>query len=118
MTVCLDGVCVCNCTLEQQVEHRPFVIQRFKQEGLKLRFDNCFFDLKEMEYLGCTATLCQIVKCQLRLRKSRPLHTCPCLHTEGGSQLRAILQLLRQVHPSFYRPYGSIGGRIAEVSFI
>jgi hypothetical protein len=30
------------------------VLQRFKEEGLKLRLKKCFFGLQEMEYMGYT----------------------------------------------------------------
>jgi hypothetical protein len=35
--------------------------------------------------------------------------------TDGSSQFRAIMQLLRHVHPSSQRSYGSIDGLTAEV---
>jgi hypothetical protein len=31
-----------------------FVLQHFKEEGLKLRLKKCFFGIQEMEYLGYT----------------------------------------------------------------
>jgi hypothetical protein len=34
------------------MEHMRLVLQRFKEEGLKLRFKKCFFGLQEMEYMG------------------------------------------------------------------
>jgi hypothetical protein len=34
------------------MEHLRLVLQRFKEEGLKLRLKKCFFGLQEMEYLG------------------------------------------------------------------
>jgi hypothetical protein len=34
---------------------------------------------------------------------------------KGGSQFRAILQLLRQIYSSLQRPYGSIDGLTTEV---
>jgi hypothetical protein len=34
---------------------------------------------------------------------------------KGGSQFRAILQLLRQIYSSFQRPYGTSHGFAAEV---
>ena len=36
------------------------VLQRFKEEGLKLRLKKYFFGLQEMEYLGYTVSACQI----------------------------------------------------------
>jgi hypothetical protein len=32
------------------------VLQRFKEEGLKLRLKKCFFGLREMECLGYTVS--------------------------------------------------------------
>jgi hypothetical protein len=36
--------------------HLRLVLQRFKEEGLKLRLKKCFFGLQEMEYLGYTVS--------------------------------------------------------------
>jgi hypothetical protein len=36
------------------MEHLRLVLQRFKEEGLKLRLKKCFFGLQDMEYLGYT----------------------------------------------------------------
>jgi hypothetical protein len=54
VTVYLDDVCVYNRTLDQHMEHLRLVLQRFNDEGLKLRLKKCFFGLLEMEYLGNT----------------------------------------------------------------
>jgi hypothetical protein len=32
------------------------VLQRFKEKGLKLRLEKCFFGLQEMEYMGYTVS--------------------------------------------------------------
>jgi hypothetical protein len=45
VTVYLDGVCVYNRTIEEQIEHMHHVLQRIKEEGLKLRLKNCLFGL-------------------------------------------------------------------------
>jgi hypothetical protein len=39
-------------TLEEHMEHLRLVLQRFEDEGLKLRLKKCFFGLQELEYLG------------------------------------------------------------------
>jgi hypothetical protein len=52
VTVHLDDVCIYSRTLEEHMEHLRLVLQRFKEEGLKLRLKKCFFGLQEMEYLG------------------------------------------------------------------
>jgi hypothetical protein len=52
VTVYLDDVCIYSRTLEEHLEHLRLVLQRFKEEGLKLRMKKCFFGLQEMEYLG------------------------------------------------------------------
>jgi hypothetical protein len=52
--VYIDDVCIYNRTLEEHMEHLLRVLQRFKEEGHKLRFKNFFFGLQEMEYHGCT----------------------------------------------------------------
>jgi hypothetical protein len=52
--VYLDDVCIYTRTLEEHLEHLCLVLQRFKEEGLKLRLKKCFFGLQEMEYLGYT----------------------------------------------------------------
>jgi hypothetical protein len=48
----LDDVSIYSRTLEEHMEHLRFVLQRFKEEGLKLRLKKCYFGLQEMEYLG------------------------------------------------------------------
>jgi hypothetical protein len=56
VTVYLDDVCIYSRTLEEHMEHLRLVLQRFKEEGLKLRLKKCFFGLQEMEYLGYTVS--------------------------------------------------------------
>jgi small nuclear ribonucleoprotein (snRNP)-like protein len=75
VTVYLDDVCIYIRTLEEHLEHMRLVLQRFKEEGLKLRLKKCFFGLHEMEYL---AILCQQVKFRFPQRKSRPLQAGQC----------------------------------------
>jgi hypothetical protein len=38
------------------MEHMRLVLQRFKEEGLKLRLKKCFFGLQKMVYLGYTVS--------------------------------------------------------------
>jgi hypothetical protein len=52
VTVYLDDVYIFSRTLEEHLEHLRLVLQRFKEEGLKLRLKKCFSGLQEMEYLG------------------------------------------------------------------
>jgi hypothetical protein len=52
VTVNLDDDCIYSHTLEEHIEHLRVVLQRFKEEGLKLRLKKFFFGLQEMEYLG------------------------------------------------------------------
>jgi small nuclear ribonucleoprotein (snRNP)-like protein len=52
--VYFDDVCIYSRTLEEHLEHMNLVLQRFKEEGLKLLLKKCFFGLQEMEYLGYT----------------------------------------------------------------
>jgi cell fate regulator YaaT (PSP1 superfamily) len=52
VTAHLDNVCVYNRTMEEHLEHLRLVLQRFKEEGLKLRLIKCFFGLQDTEYLG------------------------------------------------------------------
>jgi hypothetical protein len=56
VSVYLDDVSIYNHTLEEHLEHQRLVLQRFKEEGLKLRLKKCFFGLQEMEYLGYTVS--------------------------------------------------------------
>jgi hypothetical protein len=56
VTVYLDDVCIYSRTLEEHLEHLCLVLQRFKEEGLKLRLKKRFFGLHEMEYLGYTVS--------------------------------------------------------------
>jgi hypothetical protein len=50
MGVYLDGIFVYNLTLEDQLENMRLALQRFKEEGFKLRLKKCFFGLHQMEY--------------------------------------------------------------------
>jgi hypothetical protein len=59
--VYLDDVCIYNRTLEEHLEHMLLVLQRFKEEGLKLRLKKCFFGLQEMEFLGYTVSAGKIL---------------------------------------------------------
>jgi hypothetical protein len=54
--VYLDDVCVYIRTLDEHLEHMRIVLQRFKEEGLKLRLKQCFFGLQKMEHLGYTVS--------------------------------------------------------------
>jgi hypothetical protein len=52
VTVYPDDVCVFSRTLEEQLDHMRLVLQRFKEEGLKLRLKKCIFCLQQMECKG------------------------------------------------------------------
>jgi hypothetical protein len=54
--VYLDDVSIYSRSLEEHMEHLRLVLQRFKEEGLKLRLKKCFFGLHEMGCLGYTVT--------------------------------------------------------------
>jgi hypothetical protein len=56
VTFYLYDVCIYSRTLKEHLVHLRLVLQRFKEEGLKLRLKKCFFGLQEMEYLGYTVT--------------------------------------------------------------
>jgi hypothetical protein len=56
VTVYLDDVCIYSRTMEEHMEHMRLVLQRFKEEGLKLRLKKCFFGLQEMEYFSYTVS--------------------------------------------------------------
>jgi hypothetical protein len=73
--VYLDDVCIYSPTMEEHPEHLRLVLQRFKEEGLKLRLKKCFFGLQEMEYLGYSVS---VGKISVPQRKSRPLQTGQC----------------------------------------
>jgi hypothetical protein len=60
VTVYLDDVCIYSRTLEEHLEHLRLVLQRFKEEGLKLRLKKCFFGLQDMEYLGYNVSASKI----------------------------------------------------------
>jgi hypothetical protein len=51
-TIYLGDVCVYNRTLDEHLEPIRYVLQRFKEGGLKLCLMKGFFGLQEMEYLG------------------------------------------------------------------
>jgi hypothetical protein len=50
----LDDVSVSTRTMEGHLEHMRLVLQRFKEEGLKLHLKKCFVGLQDMEYPGYT----------------------------------------------------------------
>jgi hypothetical protein len=52
--VYIDDVYIYSRTMDEHREHLRVVLQRFQEEGLKLRLQKCFFGLQEMEYLGLT----------------------------------------------------------------
>jgi hypothetical protein len=56
VTVYLDDVCIYSRTLKKHLEHLRLVLQRFKEEGLELRLQKCFYGLQEMEYSGYTVS--------------------------------------------------------------
>jgi hypothetical protein len=56
VTIYLNDICIYNRTLEDHLKHLRLVLQRFKEEGLKLRLKKCFFGLQDMEYLGYTVS--------------------------------------------------------------
>jgi hypothetical protein len=56
----LVDVRVYSRTLDDHMEHVRLVLQRFKEEGLKLRLKKCSFGLPEMEYMGYNVSACKI----------------------------------------------------------
>jgi hypothetical protein len=60
VTLYLDDVSIYSRTLEEHVEHLRLVLQRLKEEGLKLRLKKYFFGRQGMEYLGCIVSAYQI----------------------------------------------------------
>jgi hypothetical protein len=54
--VYFDDVCVYIRTLEEHMEHLRLILQRFKEEGLKLRLKKCFFGIQEVGYLDYIAS--------------------------------------------------------------
>jgi hypothetical protein len=52
VTFYLDDVYICKSALEEHLKHLRLLLQRFKEEGLKMRLKKCFFVLREMKYLG------------------------------------------------------------------
>jgi hypothetical protein len=75
------------------MEHQRLFLQRFK-EDLKLRLKKCFFGLQQMEYMGYNVSATRT--CVF----TKKVEAVAC-RLEGGSQFCAILQLLRQIRPSF-----------------
>jgi hypothetical protein len=76
VTVYLHNVSVYIRTLDKHLDHLRLVLQRFKEDGLKLRLKSASSVSKRRSNW---ATLCQPVKFQIRQRKSKPLHTCKFL---------------------------------------
>jgi hypothetical protein len=59
-TVYLDDVHLYNRALEEHLKHMRLVLQRFKEEGFKLRLKNRYFGLLDMEYLGYIVSVSKI----------------------------------------------------------
>jgi hypothetical protein len=60
VSVYLDDVCIYSRTLDEHMQDMHLVIQRLKEEGLKLRLKKCFFGLHDMEYLGSIVSVGKI----------------------------------------------------------
>jgi hypothetical protein len=52
VTFYLNDVCVYMRMVDEHLEYLRLVLQRFKEEGLKLRLEKCFFGFQELDYLG------------------------------------------------------------------
>jgi hypothetical protein len=76
VTVNLDDVYIYSRILEEHLEHLRRVLQRFKEEGLKLRLKKCFFGLHEMEYIGYTMSDGRI---SVSAKKVEAAADCQCL---------------------------------------
>jgi hypothetical protein len=61
VTVYLDDNIVYSRTLEEHLERLRLVLQRFKEESLKLCLKKCIFGRQEIEYLGYTVLPCKIL---------------------------------------------------------
>jgi hypothetical protein len=96
VTVYLDDVCTYNRILEEHMEHMRLVLQRFKEEGLKLRLKKCYF----MKW-NIWAMLCLLVKFRFQQESRRRCRHASAYDAEGGSQFRAILQLICHINSSF-----------------
>jgi hypothetical protein len=70
--VYLDDVCVYNRTVDEHLEHLRLVLQRFKEESLKLRLKSASSVFKRR---STWAIVCKLVKFMFRQGKSRPLQT-------------------------------------------
>jgi hypothetical protein len=90
------------------------MLQRLKMEGLTLRLKKCFFGLQEMEYLGYTMSNGINPVSTKKLEVVRELDCA--YNAEESLQLCAVLQLLREVHPSSYLSYASIDKLTMDVS--
>jgi hypothetical protein len=77
VTVYLDDVCIYSRTLEGHLEHLRLVLQRFKEEGLKLRPNKYFFGMQEMECLGYTVPAGKILVSTKKVEAvaNWPVHT-------------------------------------------
>jgi hypothetical protein len=91
--------------MDEHLEHMRLVLQRFKEEGLKLRLKKRFFGLYEMNNLGYTVWAGKI---SISTRKVEAVSELPVRATQ--KEVRSFVQfyILRHIHPSLQRPYGSI----------
>jgi hypothetical protein len=70
--------------MEEHQEHLRLVLQRFKEEGLKLRLEKCFSGLQEMEYLGYTVSAGKISASTKKVEAVADWHV-PTTQKEIGS---------------------------------
>jgi translation initiation factor IF-3 len=95
--VYLDDVCAFSRTPEDHQEHMRHVrSQRFIEEGLKVRFEKCFFGLQEMEYMGYKVAA---EKISVSTKKVEAVAYLPMPTTQ--KEVRSfVLQLLCKTYPS------------------
>jgi hypothetical protein len=69
------------------MEHLRLILQRFKEEDLKLRLKTCFFGLHDMEYLGYTVSAGKI---SVSTKKVEAVADRPVLTTQ--KEVRSFVQ--------------------------
>jgi hypothetical protein len=79
------------------MEHLRLVLQRFKEEGLKIRFKKCFFGHEEMEYLGYNVSAGKIL---VSSKKVEAVADClvPTTHKEVRSFVQFCNFYARFIH--------------------
>jgi hypothetical protein len=110
VAVYLDDVCIYNRTMGEHMEHILLVLQRFKEEGLKLRLKKCFFGLQEMEYLGYTLS---VGKIPLSTKKVEAVADWPVPTTQ--KEVRSFVPFCNLLYARFIHHFSDLRAPLTDL---